>query len=168
MRDESTPSATSALRTARARDSERRRAVEGSSGVPAAYATTLKLVLPPLGADPTTFLMAAALAGLRLASPAPKVTRRPEPVLVAALAALSEIGGGGGGPTCATCGAVVTGAGAAVGGGAVGSVAGGGVAVAGGAAVGAGEAVATFCVAAGASVAGSGVGFADVVVAPRR
>ncbi len=41
--------------------------------------------------------MASALAGLRSACPAPKVTRSPASVVVAALVALSEIGGGGGG-----------------------------------------------------------------------
>ena len=67
---------------------------------------TLKLVLSPAGADCTMLLMAAALAGLRSVCPAPKVTRSPAPVAVAALAALSEIGGGGGGQPVARLAAV--------------------------------------------------------------
>src|SRR5690349_19569932 len=131
MRDELTPSAISALRTARARDSDSRRAVDGSSGVPAAYAMTLKLVFSPLAAVRTTFLMAAALAGLRSVCPAPKVTRRPAPVGCAALAAVSEIGGGGGGGAvgCAAAGGGGIGASAMPGGGAAGRVAGGGAGV---------------------------------------
>ena len=78
-------------------------------------------------------LMAAALAGLRSVCPAPKVTRSPAPVVVAALAALSEIGGGGGAGGAAAGGGG-TGARAMVSGGAVGRVAGGacGVDAAGG------------------------------------
>ncbi len=108
--------------------------------------------------------MAPALAGLSSASPAPKVTRSPAPVFVAALAELSEIGGGGGGAASTGGEGVVTGPSATVGGGAVGSVAGGGVAVVG-AVVGVGEAVATAGAAAGACVANSGVG---LLAATRR
>ena len=51
MRVELTPSAISALRTARARDNDSRRAVDGSSAVPAAYPAILKLGFGPGGAD---------------------------------------------------------------------------------------------------------------------
>src|SRR5690242_18065177 len=127
MRVELTPSAISALRTASARDKDSRRAVDGSSAVPAAYPAILKLVFGPGGADATSCFMAAALDGLRSAWPAPKVTRNPVPVLVAAAAEVSEIGGGGGGGTAGSvaCGGA-GGASAIVGGAVVGNVAGGG------------------------------------------
>jgi hypothetical protein len=131
MWEELTPSAINALRTAKARDNESRLAVEGSSGVPTAYATTLKLMLSPVGAAWTACLMASALAGLRSACPVPKVTRSPASVVVATVVALSEIGGGGGGGGGAAGGSAAGGGGAtgarATGpGGATGSVAGGG------------------------------------------
>src|ERR1700759_621746 len=130
MWDELTPSAISALRTAKARARESRRAVDGSSGVPAAYATTLKLGSAPAGDACTRSWMAAALAGLRSAWPPPNVTRNPPPLWLAELFAVSEIGGGGGGVACAGGGGGAIGASATLDGGAVGSVAAGGVGVA--------------------------------------
>src|SRR5262245_5396022 len=149
MRVELTPSAISALRTARARDNDNRRAVDGSSGVPAAYPATLKLVFGPGGAAATNCFMAAALDGLRSDWPAPKVTRNPAPILVAAVAELSEIGGGGGGAAGSVACGGATGARAIVGGAVVGSVAGGAAGTAG-----AGEAG---CVVATVGAVGAGV-----------
>src|SRR5690348_15018222 len=126
MRVELTPSAISALRTASARDKDSLRAVEGSSGEPAAYPATLKLVFGPGGADATSCFMAAALDGLRSDWPAPKVTRNPAPVLVAAVAELSEIGGGGGGAIGSVDGGGGRGARAIAGGAGFGRGAGGG------------------------------------------
>src|SRR6202041_69589 len=97
MRADGTPSATRALRTAMARDRETRRAVEGSSGLPGAYACTLKVVSSPGGADAVSCFTDSALAGLRLVSSGAKVRRRPAVVVAAVVAALSETGGGGGG-----------------------------------------------------------------------
>src|SRR5271169_2549389 len=98
------------------------------------------------------FLMASALAGLSSACPAPKVTRSPVPVVVAALVALSEIGGAGGVAGCATGGGGATGTMATSAGGAVGSVAGGGSGCGAGVAVGGGDMVAVWGTVAGVSV----------------
>src|SRR5271166_4997425 len=96
-------------------------------------------------------LMASALAGLRSACPAPKVTRSPVPVAVAALVAVSEIGGDDEAAGCATGGGGGTGAMAMLAGGAVGSVAGGGSGCGAGVTVGGGDAVAVCGAVAGVS-----------------
>src|SRR5208282_1050225 len=93
MRADATPSAISALRTAIARDNEIRLAVEGSSGVPGAYAWTLNVVASPGGAAAASSLIDVALSGLRSDCPGAKVRRSPARVGAAVVAALSDTGG---------------------------------------------------------------------------
>ena len=57
----------------------------------------MKVVASPGGAASVNCLIDVLLSGLRLDSPGAKVRRRPDVVGVAAVVALSEIGGGGGG-----------------------------------------------------------------------
>lgn len=109
------PSAISAARTARARDNDTRRAVDGSSGRPAAYATTLNVVFSVLPAVVAICLMAVALAGLRSVSLPLNVTRRPAAMALAVALAVGEMGGDGGGASVGAVGGR-TGAIAALGG----------------------------------------------------
>jgi hypothetical protein len=146
MRADGTPSAIKAARTAIARASDSRRAAEGSSGSPDAYASTLNVVVSPIGAACTTCLIESALPGLRSDWPLAKVRRSPAGVAEEAVAAPAAMGGVGGG------GALAGGAGGWIGaieataGGAAGNVgSGGGVCGAAGGRGAAGGCGATGC-----------------------
>ncbi len=75
MRGEAMPSSISTLRATRARDSDSRRAVEGSSGVPGAKAD--RVMVARAGRVRAMSPSALAVAGLRVALPGPKVMRQP-------------------------------------------------------------------------------------------
>src|SRR6202140_2000001 len=121
MRLDAIPSAMSRLRTVSTRDSDRRRGVDGSSGVPGAYAVTAKL--EPTGAPCANSRSASAEVGFRSDRPGPKVMRTPPSIgFMVSGASASTVAGGGG--TAGRTGTTIGGGTTGKGGGAIGTTGG--------------------------------------------